>query len=102
MPIREYDCGKCGKHYEKLMPGFTPQPITCECGEQLAAKMSASYVPKKSELTDIAPSGLEITCEQVVRFAKKVKEETHYLGDGMEATVADYRTIAQINRKEFN
>ena len=44
MPIREYDCENCGRRYERLMPGFTPKPIGCECGETLEAKISAPSV----------------------------------------------------------
>ncbi len=58
MPLYEYECGKCGAHYEKLQKFSDPPLATCEeCGGKLKRLLSPSTIQFKGSgwyVTDYA------------------------------------------------
>jgi len=44
MPIYEYQCGKCGRGFEKLVPrASAPQPACPACGSKNVKKQFSSF-----------------------------------------------------------
>lgn len=98
MPIRKYDCGNCGRHYEILQSGFTPKPINCDCGENLEARISAPSVITGKKSEGLLPD-IDVHREgNLLLTGKKVKEESITCSKcGPIAAVGTYQLISKQN-----